>query len=133
MKTLTTLILTLTVNVIFAQTGSLRDTYGPYLVQNQRIFGANTASLNKDLGETTLDTIKYWVTFINLDTTKQVKVNDYNVVVCVRAIGLWVRNPSPPFGNHWDVFDLQGRLLSLRNILITQIVEVDKWFPRGTI
>lgn len=134
MKKLATLILTLTVNVVFGQYDEpIKDTYAPYLIRDTIIVGANTASLNKALGETDVDTIKYWIVFINLDTSSQVLVNGFNVVCSIRAIGLWVPNPRPPFGAHWDIFDLQGRLLSLRNILITQIVEVEKWFPRGTI
>lgn len=126
MKNILIVALTIFASACYAQFDSTIDNYKPYLIEKRRITGANTAALNKDLGQTTADTLHYWI--IILDTTSGITARKrngevtYNFIYGIRGYGLWVIDPV--IGNHWDLFDEKFRLLRDRGVIITQIIEL---------
>lgn len=107
------------------------DWFMPYLANDGRIIGANTALLNRDSGEVNIDTIFYKieVAYPNNISPVHVRVPSdsllvYEMVLAMDAYAIWQRDPI--LGNHWHLHDALRRPIEFiirRGAVIFKIVE----------
>jgi hypothetical protein len=90
--------------------------YQPYLLDDGRVIGLNTALKNRDLNETDVDTIFYKIELSYPASISPVHVRiegdtslQYEVVLAMSAYAIWQRNSDPRIGNHWHLYDALRR------------------------
>lgn len=114
--------------VILLTSQQPKDTYKPYLVENNKISSSSIMSLNKDSSETDIDTIFCRVEIIDMNSGVEVRSKItgliYHPAFYIKAYGLWVYDPY--MGNHWDLFDERFRMLKKipGGITVGKIIEL---------